>query len=138
MPQEIPLPNGGLLARRSGRSLCVADNQNTYNLIDLDSATMFPVLPINQAESDVALRPFITVISENEFLILSWTGASTLGVFITGDGDPVRGTLDWPSYPESVCEWLYPQVFWPARCGGRYAGLTRPASRQMQLRAAIV
>ncbi|KAF9817728.1 hypothetical protein IEO21_03277 [Rhodonia placenta] len=101
--KEIPLPNGGLLARRSGRSLCVADNQNTYNLIDLDSATMFPVLPINQAESDVALRPFITVISENEFLILSWTGASTLGVFITGDGDPVRGTLDWPSYPESVC-----------------------------------
>jgi hypothetical protein len=37
-------------------------------------------------------------------LILSWTGASTLGLFITGDGDPVRGTLEWPSHPEAVCE----------------------------------
>jgi vacuolar protein sorting-associated protein 3 len=26
-----------------------------------------------------------------------------LGVFITGDGDPVRGTLEWPSHPESIC-----------------------------------
>jgi hypothetical protein len=43
------------------------------------------------------------VISENEFLILSWTGTSTLGLFITADGDPVRGTLEWSSHPEAIC-----------------------------------
>lgn len=66
---------------------------------------MFPVLPINQAPDDATLvKPFIVFVGENEFLLLSWTGASTLGVFITGDGDPVRGTLEWPSYPLSICE----------------------------------
>lgn len=67
---------------------------------------MFPVLPVSQAMDDPTLvKPFIVVVGENEFLLLSWTGASTLGVFITGEGDPVRGTLEWPSHPLSVCEW---------------------------------
>lgn len=101
--QEIPLPQGATLARRTGRSLCVADKEN-YNIIDLESAAFLPLLPLSQApDSSVSVRPFITVISDNEFLILSWTGGSTLGVFITGDGDPVRGTLEWPSHPESIC-----------------------------------
>lgn len=67
---------------------------------------MFPVLPVNQATEDAATaKPFIVVVGGNEFLLLSWTGASTIGVFITGEGDPVRGTLEWPSHPLSVCEW---------------------------------
>ena len=70
-------------------------------MIDLSAASLFPMLPISQAP-DVTVKPTITVIGENEFLILSWTGASTLGVFITGDGDPVRGTLEWASHPLSV------------------------------------
>ena len=45
----------------------------------------------------------IQVVSEEEFLILSWTGAGTMGVFINLNGDPVRGTLQWPSHPLSVC-----------------------------------
>ncbi len=49
------------------------------------------------------VKPSITVISQNEFLLLSWTGASTLALFITGGGDPVRGTLEWPSHPEAIC-----------------------------------
>ena len=74
-------------------------------MIDLSAASLFPMLPISQApDASVAIKPSITVISEHEFLILSWTGASTIGVFITGDGDPVRGTLEWPSHPEAVCE----------------------------------
>lgn len=74
-------------------------------MIDLNAASFLPMLPISQVP-DVTVKPSMTVISENEFLILSWTGASTLGVFITGDGDPVRGTLEWPSYPEAVCKFL--------------------------------
>ncbi|EIW54796.1 uncharacterized protein TRAVEDRAFT_131331 [Trametes versicolor FP-101664 SS1] len=100
--KEIPLPSGGLHARRTGKFLCVADREN-YNVIDLVQASLVPLLPISQAmDSTVVVKPSITVISENEFLILSWTGASTIGVFITGEGDPVRGTLEWPSHPEAV------------------------------------
>lgn len=100
--KEIPLPSGGTLAKRTGRSLCLADKEY-YNMIDLEAASLFPVMPLSQAPDSGPVKPIITVISENEFLILSWTGASTLGVFITGDGDPVRGTLEWPSHPEAVC-----------------------------------
>ncbi|KAI0754156.1 hypothetical protein C8Q80DRAFT_1216334 [Daedaleopsis nitida] len=100
--KEIPLPSGGMFARRSGKYLCVADKE-FYNMVDLAAASLFQMLPISQApDTTVAVKPSITVISENEFLILSWMGASTLGVFITGDGDPVRGTLEWPSHPEAV------------------------------------
>jgi hypothetical protein len=45
----------------------------------------------------------IVVVPEEEFLILSWTGAGTIGVFINVHGDPVRGTLQWPNHPLSVC-----------------------------------
>ncbi|KAH0835954.1 hypothetical protein J3R83DRAFT_9880 [Lanmaoa asiatica] len=101
--REIPFQQGAQLARRAGQYLCVADSQY-YNIIDLHSAQMFPVLPVNQALDDAtSVKPFIVNVSGNEFLLLSWTGASTLGVFITGEGDPVRGTLEWPSHPLSVC-----------------------------------
>jgi len=106
--REIPLPQGQgshtALARRAGKYLCFADKE-TYNMVDLEDAQMFPLLPISQAESTdgARIRPLINVVSENEFLILSWTGASALGVFITGEGDPVRGTLEWPSYPLGIC-----------------------------------
>ncbi|KAH9916956.1 uncharacterized protein BXZ73DRAFT_53520 [Epithele typhae] len=100
--KEIPFPSGGVHARRTGKYLCVADREN-YNMVDLQQASQLPLLPISQApDPSVVMKPSITVISENEFLILSWTGASTLGVFITGDGDPVRGTLEWPSHPVSI------------------------------------
>jgi vacuolar protein sorting-associated protein 3 len=80
-------------------------------MIDLETASLFPLLPISQAPAEQpsteapqapAVKPFIIVISESEFLILSWTGASTLGLFITGEGDPIRGTLEWSSHPISV------------------------------------
>ncbi|KAG2008615.1 hypothetical protein CC2G_014029 [Coprinopsis cinerea AmutBmut pab1-1] len=106
--REIPLPQsqgaGSVLAKRAGKYLCFADKEN-YNMVDLEDAQLFPLLPISQAPSQdgAKIRPMINVISENEFLILSWTGASTLGLFITGDGDPVRGTLEWPSYPLGIC-----------------------------------
>jgi hypothetical protein len=102
--QEIPLPPGVTLARRIGRSLCIADQTN-YNIVDLELASLFPILPLSQAyePASFVVKPSITVISPNEFLILSWTGTSTLGLFITSDGDPVRGTLQWPSHPRAIC-----------------------------------
>jgi hypothetical protein len=102
--KEIPLPQGATLARRTGRSLCIADKTH-YNMVDLEDASLFQLLPLSQAidPTPFVVKPSITIVGNNEFLILSWTGASTLGLFITGDGDPVRGTLEWPSHPEAVC-----------------------------------
>ncbi|PPQ65334.1 hypothetical protein CVT26_000049 [Gymnopilus dilepis] len=101
--KEIPLHPGTIAARRAGKTMCLAD-RSFYSILDLEAASIFQVLPVSQAEdTPPSVRPSITVISKNEFLILSWTGASTLGLFITSDGDPVRGTLEWPSYPEAIC-----------------------------------
>jgi hypothetical protein len=101
--KEVPLPQGGSLAKRIGQSLCIADSVH-YNIVDLERVSLFPILPLSQAAepTDFVVKPSITVVGDSEFLILSWMGASTLGVFITGEGDPVRGTLEWPSHPESV------------------------------------
>ncbi|KXN93199.1 Vacuolar protein sorting-associated protein 3, partial [Leucoagaricus sp. SymC.cos] len=105
--QEIPLPFDSpiaLCARRTGHSLCYADNEY-YNMVDLEQASLYQLLPLRQSEEPTPwhVKPLICVIGENEFLILSWTGASALGVFITGEGDPVRGTLEWGSYPKAIC-----------------------------------
>ncbi|KAF8954218.1 hypothetical protein BDZ97DRAFT_1866578 [Flammula alnicola] len=95
--KEIPLPQGSptiTLARRTGKSLCIADKLH-YSILDLQASSLFQVIPLCRAlePTPFVVKPSITVISQNESLILSWTGASTLGMFITGDGDPVRGTL---------------------------------------------
>ncbi|KAI0344930.1 hypothetical protein BDW22DRAFT_1353743 [Trametopsis cervina] len=99
--KDIPLPSRATLARRTGRYLCVADHEY-YNMIDLSAASLLQLLPLSQAPDSGPVKPFILVISDHEFLILSWTGASTLGLFLTGDGDPVRGTLEWTSHPKAV------------------------------------
>jgi hypothetical protein len=96
------------MARRIGRSLCIADKEN-YNMVDLQGASLFPIIPLSQAQYSVTVKPSITVISDNEYLIISWTGASTIGLFITGEGDPVRGTLEWPRHPEAICKCSNPR-----------------------------
>ncbi|KAF7344550.1 CNH domain-containing protein [Mycena sanguinolenta] len=110
--KEIPLQNGATLARRCGRYLCIAD-RDQYNIIDLVNAELTPLMPLSQAppEEPFPGPPGICVTGDNpaEFLILSWTGASTLGVFISGAGDPVRGTLEWPAHPRAVV-FDYPYV----------------------------
>ena len=89
-----------------GRYLCAADTEN-YDMIDLVASTSIPLLPFNQVPSPEStnniIRPLVVVISEEEFLLISSMGASAMGVFITGNGDPVRGTLEWRSYPRSIC-----------------------------------
>jgi hypothetical protein len=70
-------------------------------------------MPLSQAPAEDPFTgpPGICITGDNptEFLILSWTGASTLGVFVSGGGDPVRGTLEWPAHPRAVV-FDYPYV----------------------------
>ncbi|KAG1748343.1 CNH domain-containing protein [Suillus paluster] len=101
--KDIPFRTEAPRARRSGHHLCIA-TADLYSIIDLASAQMFELLPVTQVQgTEGTIKPHILVISPSEFLILSWTGGSTLGVFITGEGDPTRGTLQWPAHPVSIC-----------------------------------
>ncbi|KLO19340.1 hypothetical protein SCHPADRAFT_935413 [Schizopora paradoxa] len=98
---------GMIYARRAGRVILAADREN-YNVIDLTTASCTPLLPIDQTgETPSRVRPMITFLGQSEpieFLLASATGAgSSMGLFISGTGDPVRGTLEWPSHPESLC-----------------------------------
>lgn len=92
-----------------------------YSLVDLEAATMTPLLPISQdppeqsgngvppdeSSSDFARpksyqRPSIVTVAADEFLVASHTGHSTLGLFIKENGEPTRGTLEWASNPKSI------------------------------------
>lgn len=52
------------------------------------------------------VKPIITAIGADEFLIVSNLDDRGLAVFISGGGDPVRGTFEYPKYPAAVCESL--------------------------------
>ncbi len=96
-----------LYARRAGRVILAADREN-YNVIDLATVSCTPLLPVDQTgETPSRVRPMITFLGQSdpmEFLLASATGVgSSMGLFISGTGDPVRGTLEWPSHPESLC-----------------------------------
>lgn len=120
--RELPLRTTAILGVLRGDFLCIADSV-TYSLVNLESATLTPLLPISQDPPDSPpdddaregrqpglvkpksfQRPSILAIGEDEFLIASHTGHSTLGLFINDNGDPTRGTLEWASNPKSIGE----------------------------------
>lgn len=75
-------------------------------MIDLIAASAFALLPITQVHEggSASIGPIAAVVSDEEFLLVSSMGQSAMGVFVTGNGDPVRGTIEWVSYPVSVCK----------------------------------
>jgi hypothetical protein len=81
---------------------------NFYSIIDLSDASLTEVLPVSQIDLedlDFDPNPNVVVIpNENEFLVTSYTGAGTMGVFLNGQGDPVRGTMEWPDHPLAIGE----------------------------------
>ena len=117
--RELPLRTTAILGVLRGSYLCIADSV-TYSLVNLESATLTPLLPISQDPPDDLTeeqqegrapdftkpksyqRPSILPIGEDEFLIASHTGHSTLGLFINENGEPTRGTLEWASNPKSI------------------------------------
>lgn len=48
----------------------------------------------------------VTRVGRDQFIVLTWLGDATFGIFITESGDPCpdRGTLEWPAYPLGICE----------------------------------
>ena len=96
--KESPMPDGALSMVRYGSTICAAD-QNTYKILHIETDTTIPLFPYDQQ----SCHPLMTVIGENEFLVVSNGGEGAgLGVFVTASGEPTRGTLEWPSYPISI------------------------------------
>ena len=82
---------------RSGRPLSIASSLPATSLFrpSLQHSHSTPLPSI--------IRPQIAVVGDGEFLVT--TGApnqTSLGMFIGATGDPVRGTIQWSSYPRSV------------------------------------
>lgn len=95
----------------SSSYLCAAiPSTNTYSLIDMAEVSLTEVLPVTQIEaSELDFEPNANVAvipGENEFLVTSFTGSSTMGVFLNGQGDPVRGTMEWAHHPLSISQYL--------------------------------
>ncbi|KAL7421749.1 hypothetical protein Q5752_003520 [Cryptotrichosporon argae] len=107
--KEIPLPAPPTYPALFATYLCAAIPSDTglnYSIIDLSDASLTEVLPVSQVpDGDAAFDvvPNVAVIpGDNEFLVTSYTGAGTIGVFLNGHGDPVRGTVEWPAHPVSL------------------------------------
>ena len=117
--KDLPLRTTAILGVLRGSYLCIADSVH-YSLVDLDSATLTPLLPISQDPPDSPpedspdsnppqpakpksyQKPAILAVDGDEFLVAIHTGHSTLGLFIKESGEPTRGTLEWASNPKSI------------------------------------
>lgn len=56
--------------------------------------------------SQLIPKPLMAVVRKDEFLVVSGgsgAGNQTIGIFVNPNGDAIRGTLQWPSYPKSLC-----------------------------------
>ncbi|KAH7098333.1 hypothetical protein BKA62DRAFT_713277 [Auriculariales sp. MPI-PUGE-AT-0066] len=90
------------LAKRIGCHMLVANAERVYCSIDLNSFAMTPLLPASQ-DGETIVKPCMAVVGENEFLVCTWMGTGAVGLFFSGDGNPVRGTLQWQQYPDFIC-----------------------------------
>ncbi|WVN88218.1 uncharacterized protein L203_103419 [Cryptococcus depauperatus CBS 7841] len=95
--KEIPLPGAAPTHHALFQTFlcCALPSAETSELlncvIDLSDASLTGVLPVSQIspEREESINPNIIVIpGEEEFLVTSFTGTSTMGVFLNGQGDP--------------------------------------------------
>ncbi|KAF9970431.1 transforming growth factor, beta receptor associated protein 1 [Actinomortierella ambigua] len=108
-PKDLSLPNGSLATVRWKNHVCFADTQD-FGLIDVRAGRMISVLPVSQGgrsgpgHNTGIIKPVCAAIGDNEFLMASATGSgqTTIGIFCSAAGDPVRGTLQWSSYPRML------------------------------------
>ncbi|KAF9583577.1 hypothetical protein BGW38_009117, partial [Lunasporangiospora selenospora] len=104
---DLTLPNGALVVTRWGNYVCVGDNSN-FNLIDCRTGRGIPAIQVVQGSSSASsaqiLKPACAAITDNEFLLASATGSgqTAIGIFCSGAGEAVRGTLQWSSYPRAL------------------------------------
>jgi len=97
-----------LVVCQRGPIACVA-NSERYDIMDLERGGRIPLFPINQ-NADMAedgtqpLHPLILSVGEEDFLVTTGTTLDdpALGMFVDLNGDPVRGTLMFSTYPRTI------------------------------------
>ncbi|CAO3595317.1 unnamed protein product [Absidia cylindrospora] len=117
MKKEIPLHDGAIFVIRYNRNLCLAD-YNQYKLIHVDPINTIPLIPTPQEPASPSTsssgmlinntplvpRPVAAVIKSDEFLMVSGSASNqTIGIFLDARGNAIRGTMQWSSYPKSIC-----------------------------------
>lgn len=111
--QAFDYPNALVVCQR-GPIACVA-NAERYDLMDLERGERIPLFPIMQnadfSEDDVAsggattkLHPLMISVGEDDFLVTTGTTMTdpAIGMFVNLNGDPVRGTLMFSTYPRAM------------------------------------
>ena len=96
-----------------GPIACVA-NAERYDLMDLEKGERIPLFPIMQnadiseedggGETAAKLPPLMVSVGEEDFLVTTGTTVNdpAIGLFVDLNGDPVRGTLMFSSYPRAM------------------------------------
>ncbi|KAI8093371.1 uncharacterized protein BX664DRAFT_357822 [Halteromyces radiatus] len=116
MKKEIPIHDGAIFVIRHSRSLCLADYQQ-YKLINIDPVNIIPLIPTPHEAVSPSLssgmlsttpqmvpKPVAAVVKTDEFLVVSGSASNqTIGIFLDALGNAIRGTMQWSSYPKSIC-----------------------------------
>ncbi|KAI8640536.1 vacuolar sorting protein 39 domain 2-domain-containing protein [Parasitella parasitica] len=113
LKKELPLIDGAIALTRHSRILCLADAQN-YKLINLQQSSVTLLIPTPQVSAtsptllrsatQLVPRPLVAVVRKDEFLVVSGSSDNqTIGIFVNANGDAIRGTLQWSSYPKALC-----------------------------------
>jgi hypothetical protein len=93
--------------------LCLADSQ-IYKLINLQQSSVTLLIPTPQipvtsptlllgSGTQLVPRPLVAVVKKDEFLVVSGSADNQIGIFVNANGDAIRGTLQWSSYPKALC-----------------------------------
>jgi len=88
--------------------------------MDLEKGERIPLFPIMQNPPEPSddgmptgplLAPLMISVGEEDFLVTTGTTSNdpALGMFIDLNGDPVRGTLMFSTYPKAIS--IYPQFY---------------------------
>ena len=80
--------------------------------MDLEKGERIPLFPIMQNASisddiplaEPTLPPLVVSVGENDFLVTTGTSVNdpAIGIFVDLNGDAVRGTLAFSSYPRAL------------------------------------
>jgi vacuolar protein sorting-associated protein 3 len=100
-----------LVVCQRGPIACVA-NAEKYDLMDLERGVRIPLFPIVQGaeisedapSTEPALPPLMVSVGEDDFLVTTGTTVKdpAIGMFVDLNGDPIRGTLMFSTYPRAM------------------------------------
>ncbi|RCH95262.1 transforming growth factor, beta receptor associated protein 1, partial [Rhizopus stolonifer] len=109
---ELPLSEAAITVARHSHMLCLADAE-LYKLINLEQPVTFPLSPTPQVKvksptligsgTQLIPRPLVSVVQKDKFLIVNGSDDQAIGILVNAKGNPIQGTLQWTSYPKTLC-----------------------------------